>query len=965
VYLNLRALHNLTIETYYDKLEKGVEAGVRLLDETKAAFTGTTQVPEISRWIKSIEELQATGTKGSTVVGVVGSTGAGKSSVINAVLDQEALLPTNCMRACTAVITEISYNNSDEIDSLYRAEVHFINEDEWARELRILQDDIHGGSLVGSEDSAGDGDVGVAYHKMRSVYPGLGADDIKKGNFVIRDLVESPEVKELLGSVKQITSRSAPEFSESLRIYIDSKEKTRGRKKEQDVMEFWPLIKVIKIFVKSSTLESGLVLVDLPGVQDSNAARAAVASKYIENCSGLWVIAPITRAVDDQAARVLLGKSFKQQLQFDGTYSRISVICSKTDDVSVTELLKVMPEDERAHELFDQTQACEKKLEALQDNADGVQRSVDGMTSRMEELEKEMFRLRSAIRGRDPDADDALTLVSPRKRPAREMSLEAATQRLGDLQAELDILRLERGEPAKLLRAQKKTLKELRKDIRLLKQETKNACIKYRNEYSRPAIQTQFANGIREIDLDNAAQDPNAFDSDYAERDYERIAQKLPVFCVSSKAYQKLSGRLEKDEPVSGFFNVRDTEVPALQEHARHIVAETHAANFRRFFRGLYQFFNTLHMQIVIADEPLKLADDLKEQEVEALDKAMGQLRRGMSNEINVAFDGLRGIIHRKIAQKLTAAARVASEASVTTVGKWVATRDGGGLPYMTFRATCVRDGVFKGSRGLKNFNEELAGPMMATIARPWEGIFSEFVPKFLDALGEDMARHLAAFKMFTKKRKQLQTSPTYSLVKRQLNLLEAGLKETYELAVLVASRQKEANRLIVPVIGKRMSPAYSFCLMQSGPGCYAIMRDHMNRYIQNVRDAMFLDAAATVEGSVDSLVNELFGQFKKKASETADKVEEDFKALLANQHIFAALTTSRDTIRSLLSHVDERFEKIVRPLVVGRPAAVPMRMPQEADAGADVTMTDSSAASSRVVVKLEDDGSDYGMGGM
>ena len=32
------------------------------------------------------------------VLGVVGNTGAGKSSVINAMLDEERLLPTNCVR---------------------------------------------------------------------------------------------------------------------------------------------------------------------------------------------------------------------------------------------------------------------------------------------------------------------------------------------------------------------------------------------------------------------------------------------------------------------------------------------------------------------------------------------------------------------------------------------------------------------------------------------------------------------------------------------------------------------------------------------------------------------------------------------------------------------------------------------------------------------------------------------------
>ena len=38
---------------------------------------------------------------------------------------------------------------------------------------------------------------------------------------------------------------------------------------------------------------------DLPGVRDSNAARAKVAEQYLQNRSQIWIAAPIKRAVDD------------------------------------------------------------------------------------------------------------------------------------------------------------------------------------------------------------------------------------------------------------------------------------------------------------------------------------------------------------------------------------------------------------------------------------------------------------------------------------------------------------------------------------------------------------------------------------------------------------------------------------------------------------------------------------------
>ena len=48
-----------------------------------------------------------------------------------------------------------------------------------------------------------------------------------------------------------------------------------------------PLIKVVRIFVKSPALATGAVIVDLPGVHDANAARAAVAEGYMKQCTGL------------------------------------------------------------------------------------------------------------------------------------------------------------------------------------------------------------------------------------------------------------------------------------------------------------------------------------------------------------------------------------------------------------------------------------------------------------------------------------------------------------------------------------------------------------------------------------------------------------------------------------------------------------------------------------------------------
>lgn len=74
-----------------DLLEKGVNIGLRLLKALKepldtVAPLNTTQA---SQWLKAIGDLEALAEPTRTIVGVVGNTGAGKSSVISAVLDEE------------------------------------------------------------------------------------------------------------------------------------------------------------------------------------------------------------------------------------------------------------------------------------------------------------------------------------------------------------------------------------------------------------------------------------------------------------------------------------------------------------------------------------------------------------------------------------------------------------------------------------------------------------------------------------------------------------------------------------------------------------------------------------------------------------------------------------------------------------------------------------------------------------
>lgn len=131
-------LAQLANEETPERLEAGVSIGLKVLSELESAMKKLGANEDATAYLNLIDRTRKEAVQTRTVVGVVGNTGAGKSSVINALLDEERLVPTNCMRACTAVVTELSYNHSSNEAAKYRAEIEFIKPEEWRKELNVL-----------------------------------------------------------------------------------------------------------------------------------------------------------------------------------------------------------------------------------------------------------------------------------------------------------------------------------------------------------------------------------------------------------------------------------------------------------------------------------------------------------------------------------------------------------------------------------------------------------------------------------------------------------------------------------------------------------------------------------------------------------------------------------------------------------------------------------------------------------
>lgn len=117
------------------------------------------------------------------------------------------MVPTSCVRACTAVITEVSWNHSNDPDELYRAEIEFLADEEWGRELELFYGGLEdcGGNLSG-DFSSDDKNAGVAWEKMRAVYPHYTKQELI--NASAEELANLPDIRNVTGTT-QITVSSS------------------------------------------------------------------------------------------------------------------------------------------------------------------------------------------------------------------------------------------------------------------------------------------------------------------------------------------------------------------------------------------------------------------------------------------------------------------------------------------------------------------------------------------------------------------------------------------------------------------------------------------------------------------------------------------------------------------------------------------------------------------------------------
>ncbi|XP_015242536.1 PREDICTED: nuclear GTPase SLIP-GC-like [Cyprinodon variegatus] len=253
------------------------------------------------------------------LVGVFGKTGSGKTSLINTVIQEKKLLPSGSVDACTSVMIKVEAN---KCNGKYEAEIEFISPEEWEDELGSLL------CTAEEEEHDKDDDDHEAIEKLTALYEEEWREKSKEQLMEPKNFKEIPEF--LFLEQKKMHFESAEHLCEYIIKYTKN---GSGDTKYKSIKKwYWPIVKSVTVRVPNNDFLQNVTLVDLPGNGDRNKSRDRMWQGIIGDCSAVWVVTEINRAVSEREAWEIL-QNVSGLIGNGGECQHIHIIATKSDDI--------------------------------------------------------------------------------------------------------------------------------------------------------------------------------------------------------------------------------------------------------------------------------------------------------------------------------------------------------------------------------------------------------------------------------------------------------------------------------------------------------------------------------------------------------------------------------------------------------------------------------------------------------
>ncbi|KAM8723458.1 nuclear GTPase SLIP-GC-like isoform 2-T2 [Acanthopagrus schlegelii] len=282
--------------------------------------TVSNQENNLNKFLRNkISDLE---TDKRVLVGVFGKTGAGKSSLINAVIGEKKLLPSGRISACTSVMIKVEANMKSP---KYEADIEFITKEEWKDELWSLLNFLGDNADQGNDQDEEEDYLDID-EKLSAVY----GEEWK--NKSPEDLMNDKYFREIPEFLQHRNKILPCESAEDLSAECVKYTKNGSKDGKERKRWYWPLVKCVTVRVPKNRLLQHVTIVDLPGTGDRNKSRDEMWKSVVGSCSIVWIVTEINRAVAEKETWEIL-KSASSIMGNGGECQQIHFICTKSDHV--------------------------------------------------------------------------------------------------------------------------------------------------------------------------------------------------------------------------------------------------------------------------------------------------------------------------------------------------------------------------------------------------------------------------------------------------------------------------------------------------------------------------------------------------------------------------------------------------------------------------------------------------------
>ncbi|KAF2496947.1 hypothetical protein BU16DRAFT_616988 [Lophium mytilinum] len=390
---NLRTENLPDVPIYDARLQSGLrdtKEELRELHEVMEFGPGAlNQAPNLSILAQQTHRLSEFAYSETRTIGLVGDSGVGKSSLINSLLDERGIARSSGDGgACTNIVTEYRYPRTPDGPD-YSFEVEYMSPEE----LRILLEDLvssyRGYNTEAFREIINQAERDAVKDKAERAAAALNSIFGEHARYSEEDLSREGQdaaaqiVRDLESMVEEVqrhrprgptatrysaTASDAEDLTRQLNVFI----RVRSR---DGVPVLWPFVGIIRVYLRSLFLRSGVILADLPGLRDLNYARVRATDRYMRDCHEIFAVARIDRVTTDVGLRDIVNRC--------GGQRPLRIVCTRSEDINANETIASQPADAPR---------------------------IRDLKSRIDHLKRTLNRLRRDRRQRTGNAEEILTI---------------------------------------------------------------------------------------------------------------------------------------------------------------------------------------------------------------------------------------------------------------------------------------------------------------------------------------------------------------------------------------------------------------------------------------------------------------------------------------------------------------------------------------------------------------------------